>query len=76
MGVKAVWEEEEGSRKRKSSLFKSKLQGGVRGEAVILHRVGKWRVKDSRGRRVLRGIINVEESHHYLIHADCLIMNG
>lgn len=35
---------------KKSSLFKSKLQGGVREEAVILRRVGKWWVKASRGR--------------------------
>lgn len=58
MGVKAgegeEGEEEEGRRKRKSSLFKSKLQGGVRGEAVILRRVGKWRVRASRGCRGAR----------------------
>lgn len=40
-------EEEEGE--KKSSLFKSELQGGVREEAVIRRRVGKWRVKASRG---------------------------
>ncbi len=51
-GGKGRGEEEEGSRKRKSSFFKSKLQGGVRGEAVILRRVGKWRVRASRGRWV------------------------